>query len=73
MFSFFLKKSKIAGSHCKAQFNFMRNCHTVFQSDCTAVPAHPACLRISAAPPCHGPALVLPGCFFMLLALPAGV
>ena len=39
-FSSVVPKNRIAGSHGKHRFKFLRNCHTLLQRDCTILHSH---------------------------------
>ena len=40
-------RSGISGSYGNSMFNILRNCRTVFQSDCITLHSHQQCMRVS--------------------------
>ena len=48
-----LPESGIAGSYGNFMFNFLRNHHTVFHSDCSILHSHQQCTRIPVFPRPH--------------------
>ena len=49
----YLEMELLGGSYGDSTFNTLRNCQTVFQSDCTILPSYRQCMKVPVSPHPH--------------------